>query len=321
MPRITRILFRPKNNASNARKHAGFHYDTSNDLFQAFLSPDMNYSSALWCGQADEPLELAQRRKIHNILDKAKIESHHHILDIGCGWGYLAMEAVKTTGCRVTGLTLSVEQKTLAEERIQAAELQDKIEILLCDYRKAPAPPGGYDRIVSVEMLEHVGEKYLKSYFATISKLLKLEGGIMAVQGITNINYVSTTMPPALSIWPSLTMGHKIYENSPKVDTFIDRYVFPGGYLPTIKQLLAAIHAGSKGTLEIEAVQNIGPHYIRTLQCWRENFDKNWDSIRKSFAERHEEASEDDIEFYHRRWLVSPPCVSHLWESSKLLQH
>lgn len=200
VPRITRILFRPKNNTSNARRHAGFHYDTSNDLFQAFLSPDLNYSSALWCGQADEPLEIAQRRKIHNILDKAKIQSHHHVLDIGCGWGYLAMEAVKTTGCRVTGLTLSVEQKSLAEERIRAAGLQEKIEILLCDYRRAPAPLGGYDRIVSVEMLEHVGEKYLKSYFATISKLLKPEGGIMAVQGITNINYVSAMSPRPLQL-------------------------------------------------------------------------------------------------------------------------
>jgi cyclopropane-fatty-acyl-phospholipid synthase len=151
----------------------------------------MNYSSALWSGEPSEPLELAQNRKVHNILDKARIEPHHHILDIGCGWGYLAMEAAKTTGCRVTGLTLSAEQKALAEQRIRAAGLENKIDILLCDYRRAPIPKGGYDRVVSVEMLEHVGEKYLNSYFATISKLLKPEGGIMVVQGITNINYVS----------------------------------------------------------------------------------------------------------------------------------
>jgi cyclopropane-fatty-acyl-phospholipid synthase len=191
LPRLTRVLFRPKNNTSNAHKHASFHYDTSNALFQAFLSSDMNYSSALWSGQADEALESAQNRKIQALIDKARIEPHHHILDIGCGWGDLAINAAKTTGCRVTGLTLAAEQKALAEQRIRAAGLESKIEILLCDYRKAPTPKGGYDRVVSVEMLEHVGEKFLKSYFATISKLLKPEGGIMVVQGITNINYVS----------------------------------------------------------------------------------------------------------------------------------
>jgi cyclopropane-fatty-acyl-phospholipid synthase len=89
------------------------------------------------------------------------------------------------------------------------------------------------------------------------------------------------------------------------VDTFIDRYIFPGGYLPTIKQLLSAIHAGSKGGLEVETVQNIGPHYIRTLQCWRESFITNWATIRKNFLEKHKMATEDDVEFYRRRWLVS----------------
>jgi cyclopropane-fatty-acyl-phospholipid synthase len=152
----------------------------------------MNYSSAIWSGDANEPLESAQCRKVHNIIDKARISASDHVLDIGCGWGNLAIEAVRKTGCRVTGLTLSGEQKELAEKRIKEAGLEDRITILLCDYRHAPKPDGGYDRIVSVEMLEHVGDKFMNQYFESISSLLKEEGGVLAIQGITMINPVSS---------------------------------------------------------------------------------------------------------------------------------
>jgi cyclopropane-fatty-acyl-phospholipid synthase len=178
------------NNLALASMNASFHYNSSNELFGAFLSPDMNYSSALWSGAPEESLESAQMRKIRNIIDKARISSSDHVLDIGCGWGSLAMEAAKTTGCRVTGLTLSSEQKTLAEKRIKSAGLDNLITIILCDYRKAPRPEGGYDRVVSVEMLEHVGDEYMNSYFQSISELLKPVGGVMVVQGITMINMV-----------------------------------------------------------------------------------------------------------------------------------
>ncbi|RFU29051.1 hypothetical protein B7463_g7292, partial [Scytalidium lignicola] len=283
LPRISKLIFNPTNNLTHARMNASFHYDTSNDLFSGFLSPDMNYSSAIWSGDLDEPLESAQQRKIHNIIEKARIASSDHVLDIGCGWGYFAMEAVKVTGCRVTGVTLSAEQKTLAEKKIKAAGLGDRIDIVLCDYRKAPRPEGGYDKVVSIEMLEHVGDKYMNAYFESISKYLKPVGGIMVIQGITNINM--------------------IHNNMPDVETFIDRYIFPGGYLPTVNQLVTSIHAGSKGSLEIETVQNIGPHYIRTLQCWKENFERNWGSIRASYVEKHKDATEEDIEAFRRRWL------------------
>lgn len=192
LPRAAQYLS-PANDTINALKNASFHYDTSNKHFAGFLSPDMNYSSAIWSGEPGESLESAQRRKVQNILDKADISSTDHVLDIGCGWGNLAITAVQQTGCRVTGLTLSAEQKTLAEERIKAAGLQDKITILLCDYRKAPVPEGGYDRIISIEMLEHVGDKFMNTYFEHISKYLKPNGGRMVVQGITKINSVSLT--------------------------------------------------------------------------------------------------------------------------------
>lgn len=185
------MLFLPTNTITHSRSNVTFHYDTSNELFSAFLSPDMNYSNGIWSNNPNESLETAQTRSVHNILQKAQISASDHILDIGCGWGHLAIEAVRLTGCRVTGITLASEQKTLAEKRIKAAGYEDRITILLCDYRNAPMPEGGYDRIVSVEMVEHVGAKYMNSFFGTISRLLKPVGGVLVMQAITTNNLVS----------------------------------------------------------------------------------------------------------------------------------
>lgn len=129
-------------------------------------------------------------RKMHSILHKAKVTADDHVLDIGCGWGGLAIEAVKRTGCRVTGLTLSAEQKTLADVRIKAAGLEDRISILLCDYRNTPRPGNGYDKIISVGMFEHVGPELMDKYFETISRLLKNDRGIVVIDGITKTNPV-----------------------------------------------------------------------------------------------------------------------------------
>ncbi|KAK5992106.1 Tuberculostearic acid methyltransferase UfaA1 [Cladobotryum mycophilum] len=283
VPRLSHLLFSPINDTARARNHASFHYDTSNKHFSGFLSKDMIYSNALWSGDADEDLQSAQLRKVQNIIDKARLSKTHHLLDIGCGWGSIAIEAARQTGCQVTGLTLSAEQKLMAEERIKEAGLEDKITILLCDYRKAPKPEGGYDRIVSVEMVEHVGDKFINTFFECISSLLKPVGGLMVVQGITNIQSFNTVRPG--------------------VDTFIDRYIFPGGYLPSVNQLLTSVHNGSGGKLEVETVQSIGPHYIKTLQCWRQNFERNWEEIRADFVSKHQDAVENDIEAYRRQWM------------------
>lgn len=313
VPRLSSILLPPTNDIRHSRKNASFHYDTSNDHFASFLSPDMNYSSAIWSSDLNETLETAQRRKVHTIISKARISSSHHVLDIGCGWGDLAMQAVKATGCRVTGLTLSAEQKALAEKRIKDAGLDDRINILLCDYRQAPKPEGGYDRVVSVEMLEHVGDKFMNQYFECIGNLLTKDGGVMVVQGITIINPVSL-MPSAVSAIPSDTtvikvLTSQIYGGPSNVGAFLDRYIFPGGYLPTVNQLLTSIHAGSQGNLEVETVQSIGPHYIKTLQSWRENFTHNWEVIRESFVAKHTDVTEEDIEAFRRKWVVRYPSI------------
>jgi cyclopropane-fatty-acyl-phospholipid synthase len=196
LPRLQHLftaIFRP-NNAKNSLLNASSHYDTSNELFAAFLSRDMSYSCPIWKGgEGEESLEDAQLRKVRNVIDKAEIKAHHHVLDIGGGWCFLAIEAVKRTGCMVTVTTLSVEQKALGEKRIKEEGLEDKIRVLLVDYRDTPLLEGGkkgYDRVVSVEMLEHVGKEFMDGFFGAIDWLLDPENGVMVIQGITIINRV-----------------------------------------------------------------------------------------------------------------------------------
>ena len=160
-------------------------------MFAAFLSPDMTYSCPIWrqqCGdgsEMEETLEGAQMRKLRRYIDRARIKPSDHVLEIGTGWGSFAIEAVKRTGCRVTTLTLSKEQKILAEERIRDEGLEDQIEVKLMDYRELPVPEKLYDKVVSIEMLESVGQEYLATYFQCISRLLKQDGGIAVFQCIT----------------------------------------------------------------------------------------------------------------------------------------
>lgn len=183
-------LARSANTLSNALLNISAHYDISNDMFAAFLSEDMTYSCPIWekyhgSYADDESLEKAQHRKLRRFVDGAKIKPSDHVLEIGTGWGSFAIEAVKTTGCHVTTITLSKEQKELAERRIQEAGFCNRIEVQLVDYRQLPIPERPYDKIVSIEMLEAVGEEYLSTYFACVNKLLKREGGIAMFQCIT----------------------------------------------------------------------------------------------------------------------------------------
>ena len=181
---------RSTNTLSNSLLNTSAHYDISNDMFAAFLSPDMTYSCPVWRSTKridleEESLEEAQMTKLHRFIDGARIKSTDHVLEIGTGWGSFAMEAVLKTGCRVTSLTLSKEQKALAEERIAEAGLSDRIEVKLMDYRALPVPDTPYDKIVSIEMLEAVGQEFLGTYFACIHRLLKKDGGVAVFQCIT----------------------------------------------------------------------------------------------------------------------------------------
>ena len=166
-------------------------------MFTAFLSPDMTYSCPIWRSIADpksagETLEDAQETKLQRFISNARIKANDHVLEIGTGWGSFAIAAVRKTGCRVTSITLSAEQKSFAEQRIAEAGFTDNIEILLCDYRVLPTPKEGlYDKVVSIEMLEAVGREYLVEYFECVHGLLKPEGGIAVFQCITMPETVS----------------------------------------------------------------------------------------------------------------------------------
>lgn len=184
-------LLRAANTLRNSRLNIAAHYDISNAMFAAFLSADMTYSCPIWLAKShprckDETLEEAQDRKLARFIQNAHLKSTDRVLEIGTGWGSFAIKAVRESGCRVISLTLSKEQKELAEQRIRDAGLQDKIEVRLCDYRAMLAPEEGpFDKIVSIEMLEAVGREYLVTYFRCVDKLLKKNGGIAAFQCIT----------------------------------------------------------------------------------------------------------------------------------------
>lgn len=297
-------LIRSTNTLTNARLNISAHYDISNEMFAAFLSPDMTYSCAIWSPKSDpksiqETLEQAQYTKLQRFIDNANIKSTDHVLEIGTGWGSFAILASQQTGCRVTSLTLSVEQKELAEERILAAGLQHKITVLLCDYRSLPVPANEadkFDKAVSIEMLEAVGAEYLETYFRCIDHLLKKDTGV--------------------AVFQCITMPESRYEAYRKSDDFIRRYIFPGGHLPTTTQLLDAVRAGSTSKASAnqprlipESVENIGPHYAKTLRLWRQTFMQSFNTkIRPALLAEHKGdrkgkgMSEEDVDLFRRKW-------------------
>lgn len=283
-------FLRRTNTLQTARLNIAAHYDISNAMFEAFLSSDLTYSCPIWLPtsdalSADETLEQAQERKLMRFVNNARIRSTDHVLEIGTGWGSFAITAVRETGCRVTSLTLSKEQKALAEERIAAAGFTDNIEVLLCDYRALPIPKdtGLYDKVVSIEMLEAVGREFLPTYFDCVDKLLKKEGGI--------------------AVFQCITMPENRYEAYSKSDDFIRRYIFPGGHLPTVTQLMDAAKEGSNASLIPETLENIGPHYTKTLRLWKESFMANFDArIKPALLREHRGMTESDVLLFKRKW-------------------
>ncbi|KAJ1558058.1 hypothetical protein HK405_014510 [Cladochytrium tenue] len=236
------------------------HYDLGNEMFAAFLDPSMTYSCPIWdtANPDADTLEQAQYRKIHAILDRAHIRPGHHVLEIGTGWGALAIEAVRRHDCSVTSLTLSEEQKALADERIAQAGLSHRITVLLRDYRDLDPAEYRFDRIVTVEMLEAVGPEFLPVFFRQADALL-LPGGVLALQVIT--------MPDA---------RYKAYVA--RTD-FIKKHIFPGGHCPSASALVEAAFRGSQGRLVPDELVNIGPHYAKALRLWRERFLERFDGV------------------------------------------
>ncbi|XP_044326749.1 uncharacterized protein [Triticum aestivum] len=242
-----------KNTATQTRRNISQHYDLSNDFFSLFLDKSMTYSCAVF-KMENESLEAAQQRKLSLLIDKAKVEREHHVLDIGSGWGSLAIQVVKQTGCKYTGVTLSEEQLKYAESKVREAGLEDHITFLLCDYRLIP--PYKYDAIISCGMIEHVGHEYMDEFFACCESYLA-EDGILVLQFIS--------------------IAEERYEQYRRRPHFVKEYIFPGGCIPSLARVMSAMTTSSR--FSIEHVENIGPNYYTTLMHWRDNFMANKDQV------------------------------------------
>lgn len=255
----------------HTQENIAAHYDLSNEMFASFLDPTMTYSSALFDAHrplAEQDLTEAQLRKIASVLDMAGVTDATHLLEIGTGWGALAMAAARR-GAQVTTVTLSVEQAALAQERIDVAGLSDRIEIVVQDYRDIT---GTFDAVVSVEMIEAVGEEYWPEFFATLRRLVKPEG-IIALQAIL--------------------MSHERYLATRNSYGWIQKHIFPGGLIPSLP---AIRQHGSAAGLEVTGHQLFGADYAETLRRWRETFLVSWPTIARQG--RFDEAFRRTWEFY-----------------------
>lgn len=239
------------NSRRQARKNISYHYDLGNDFYGLWLDDTMTYSSALF-RSGQESLEAAQIAKYESMIDQMGVKPGDHVLEIGCGWGGFAEYAARERGLRVTGLTISKEQLKFAQNRIEKAGLSDKVDLKLQDYRDET---GSYDGVASIEMFEAVGEKYWPVYFNTVRDRLR-PGGSATLQIIT--------------------VQDKRWEVYRKGVDFIQRYIFPGGMLPSPSVLRAEVE---KAGLQVRKSFEFGPSYSQTLRRWHQTFDEKWDSI------------------------------------------
>ena len=242
-----------RNSQAGSRRNIEAHYDLGNEMFELFLDPTMMYSCAYYPDE-NTSLEQASLAKLQRICDKLQLNESDHVIEIGTGWGGFALYAAKNYGCKVTTTTISQQQHDWAHQRILEAGLEDKITLLMEDYRDLQ---GTYDKLVSIEMIEAVGHQYLDTYFAKCSSLLKPEG-IMLIQ--------------------SITIADQQYDRAIKSVDFIQRFIFPGGFIPSISAITNSVKQSTD--MRLFQLEDIGPHYATTLRDWRQRFFDNIESIK-----------------------------------------
>jgi cyclopropane-fatty-acyl-phospholipid synthase len=243
-----------RNNRAGSRRNIHAHYDLGNELFQLFLDPTMMYSSAVF-PRPEASLEEASLHKLDLICRKLDLQPSDHLLEIGTGWGGLALHAARNFGCRVTTTTISRNQFEFATERVRKAGLSDRITILSEDYRDLT---GTFDKLVSVEMIEAVGHHFLDSYFRICSERLK---------------------PAGRMLLQSIIISDRNYEQARNSVDFIQKYIFPGGALPSCGALLSSVSRVTD--LQLTNLHDIGLDYARTLQIWRERFLQRLQEVRR----------------------------------------
>jgi cyclopropane-fatty-acyl-phospholipid synthase len=242
-----------RNSQAGSRRNIEAHYDLGNEMFELFLDPTMMYSCAYY-PDSKASLDQAATAKLQRICEKLQLSETDHVVEIGTGWGGFAIYAATHFGCKVTTTTISKQQYEIARQRVIAAGLEDKVTLLMEDYRDLQ---GAYDKLVSIEMIEAVGPQYLETYFTKCSTLLKPDG-IMLIQAIT--------------------IQDQFYDQAIKSVDFIQRYIFPGGFIPSVTAISNAVKNATDTRLF--QMEDIGPHYATTLRDWRKNFFNNIEKIK-----------------------------------------
>lgn len=243
-----------RNTRAGSKKNISAHYDIGNELFRLFLDDTMMYSSAYY---ETPSMNLAQAAvaKLDLVCNKLQLNADDHLLEIGTGWGGLAIHAARKYGCKVTTTTISEEQYRLATDKVKKEGLEDRINIVKQDYRDLS---GEYDKLVSIEMIEAIGHQYMNTYFKKCASLLKPDG-MMLIQAIT--------------------IREQLYDNALKDVDFIKKYIFPGGFLPSVTAMLDTV--ATHTDMKLFHLQDIGPHYAKTLKDWRVSFFSKLDKVRK----------------------------------------
>ncbi len=239
------------NTKKRSKKNISLHYDLGNEFFSSFLDKTLTYSCGIF-NSPDETLEKAQINKYNNLINLVKPKNGDKILEIGCGWGGFAEHVAKNYNVKVDCITISKKQFLYTKERIRKNNLTDKVDVKMMDYRDVS---NKYDIIISIEMIEAVGEKYLNKYFNVIKNNLA-RGGRGAIQAIV--------------------IKDELYNRYRSREDFIQKYIFPGGFLPSFKSLN---QLSQDSGLKIENYKLYGIHYSNTLQRWRESFLNSWDQI------------------------------------------
>lgn len=246
--------FLRRNTREGSRRNIEAHYDLGNDLFRLFLDPSLMYSSAIYPTR-ESTLDQAATNKLDHICQALNLQPEDHVLEIGTGWGGFAIHAARQYGCHVTTTTISPAQHAEAQARVREAGLEDRITLLLEDYRDLE---GQYDKLVSIEMIEAIGHQYLDTYLQQCERLVR-PGGEILIQAIT--------------------IDDRQYEAALREVDFIKQYIFPGGFLPSVTALMK--HMTRATQLQVVGLEDIGLHYARTLFDWRTRFLSRLSDVRK----------------------------------------